>query len=55
MEEESISTVSLAVKTKSNSRSDEGWLETEWTDGSAHEAMRPAWHQTTAGQESEEP
>jgi len=35
-------------------RGDEGWLETEWSDGSTHEAMRPAGHRTTARQESEE-
>jgi hypothetical protein len=35
-------------------RGDEGWLETEWSEDSTHEAMRPVGHRTTARQESEE-
>ena len=36
-------------------RDDGGCLETERSEGSVHEAMRPAKHQTAAWQESEEP
>ena len=33
----------------------DGWLETEWPEGSGHEVERPAGRQTRVRQESEEP
>jgi hypothetical protein len=45
----------FGCESKSGIRSDEGWLETERSEDSTHEAMRPAGRQTKARQESEEP